>query len=330
MNELEGQAPANAVSIGAFGRRLLMILLSTAVLVVFSEKVYWYPQGFVFAELVLFYAPPAAACLWAIAAFRVRRPAPLLLVAILYAFLIEGVLTPVLYEGGLLDPIMPAYFAGWHGLLAFFGGWYLLRRWLIAGRWQPVLASSALVGLFWGTWSLTYWLPETFGDFTQPGRWPTVDFALYALYTTFFLAAGHWLLGRGGWEPAFRMGRIEKWLLGAVLTFFFFSLSFPGAPFGFLKLAALIAPIFLLLEVNRRRETSSDLFDALAGPIQARTLLALLPLPVLATAVYAAAAVIDPDPETLRLILELTPLLQGVLGLIALGWGVWGTVVGRG
>lgn len=109
-------------SLTGLAGRLLFVILSTATMVFFSEKAYWYPQGYALGELILFYAFPVYACFWAIAHFRVRRLPALILVAALYAFLVEGVITPVIYEAGLFDPIMPAYFIGWHGLLAVIFG----------------------------------------------------------------------------------------------------------------------------------------------------------------------------------------------------------------
>jgi hypothetical protein len=61
--------------------------LTTVILVFFSEKVYWYVQGYAYAELVLYYAFPVYACLWTIDHFRVRRLPALVLVAALYALL---------------------------------------------------------------------------------------------------------------------------------------------------------------------------------------------------------------------------------------------------
>ena len=145
-----------------FVKRLLFVLLVTAVLVFFSEKMYWYPTGYVLGELLLFYAVPVFLCLWTIDVFRVNSTATVMLVAALFAFLTEGVLTPVLYEGGLLDPILPAYFLGWHGVLSFLFGFYFVRKWLLAGHWWRLLFASGAVGLLWGSWSTTYWLLENF------------------------------------------------------------------------------------------------------------------------------------------------------------------------
>ena len=179
------------------GLRLLFVLLSTVVIVFFSEKAFWYPQGFVISELILFYAIPIYACFWSIEHFRVRRLSSLILVAALFAFLVEGVLTPVMFEAGLFDSVMPSYFIGWHGLLAVIFGYYLIRKWLLAGQWQNVVAGSVLFGLFWGFWSITYWLPESAVEWAKMAAdgeiasgntlWSLSEFGLYALVFTLSL-----------------------------------------------------------------------------------------------------------------------------------------------
>jgi hypothetical protein len=140
--------------------RFLFVLLTTAVLVFFSEKVFWYIQGYAIGELLLFYALPTSICLWALDHFRVHDLSGLILVGALFGFLVEGVLTPVIYESGLLDPIMPAYFTGWHGLLSMVLGWYWIRKMLIQHKtWKLILGSTG-IGLFWGFWSLTFRNPS--------------------------------------------------------------------------------------------------------------------------------------------------------------------------
>ena len=83
---------------------------------------------YAYGELVLYYGIPVTVCLWNIDLFHVQRLSGVVLVGALFGFLVEGVLTPLIYEVGLLDPVMPAYFIGWHGLLSLVFGWYLIRK----------------------------------------------------------------------------------------------------------------------------------------------------------------------------------------------------------
>jgi hypothetical protein len=316
------------------GLRLIFVALSTAVMVFFSEKAFWYLAGYALPELIFFYAFPVYACFWAIDHFRVRRLPAVILIAALYAFLVEGVLTPVLFEAGLLDPIMPAYFVGWHGLLSLTFGWYVMRKWLIHGRRRRLLLASALFGVFWGIWSITYWLPESGAELAQAAAaesmagaavWPISQFALYAFVFSGVLMVSHWLLGQGGWRSSFRMSKGEKWVIGLSLILFFATLSAPAAPLGFLKLGVLLGVLYLPLARNRRREKGGSLFAALAGGVQLTHTWPLLATPLAATAVYAAASVSQLPEETIRLLLELIPPLQSVLGGVIFLWAVAAT-----
>ena len=189
-------------------QRLLFVLLSSTVMVFFSEKTFWYVQGYAILELVLFYALPVAICMWIIELFQVQRFSGLVLIGGFFGFLVEGVLTPVVYEAGLLDPIMPAYFVGWHGMLSLVLGWYFIRKCLVERRWKRLLLTSSFFGIFWGLWSLPYRLPESILEFQAlaeagehyiPGIWPVFDYALYTTIFTCMLAISHWLLGKGIW-----------------------------------------------------------------------------------------------------------------------------------
>ena len=318
------------------GFRLLFVLLSTAIIVFFSEKAFWYPQGYVISELILFYAIPVYSCFWAIEHFRVRRLPALILIAALFAFLVEGVLTPVIFEAGLFDPVMPAYFIGWHGLISIIFGWYLIRKWLIRGQRQRLLAGSVLFGLFWGIWSITYWLPESAAEWAQmvaagetaSGNtlWTVSEFGLYAHLFTLMLVGGHWLLGQRLWQTVFKMSKGEKWLIALSLVGLFATLSVPGAPFGFAKLGFLLALIYFALAANRRREPEGAVFATLVGSVTLWQTLLLLTMPLTATAVYAWAQTSQLSEATIRILLEDIPLLQMFFGAVAFLWAWVATI----
>jgi hypothetical protein len=275
----------------------------------------------------LYYAFPVYACLWTIDHFRVRRPAALALVAALYAFLIEGVLTPVLYEGGLLDLTMPAYFVGWHGLLSFVFGWYALRKWLVQGQWGRILAMGFAFGLFWGLWSLTYWLPEAYEEWGVTSRWSIADFALYAFTFSATLVLSHGLLGRGVWLQEFKPGRVERWGVGLVLVALFVVTVLLVLPLAIFKLAALLGVLFLALRAERVREEEKSVLSELAGPVKALHLPALLSIPIAATGIYALAVFYAPPEEWIRaLLLESTPFFQALTGAGLFLWALLATL----
>ncbi|GMR09953.1 MAG: hypothetical protein BMS9Abin28_0774 [Anaerolineae bacterium] len=321
------------------GSRLVFVILSTTIMVFFSEKAYWYSQGFVLGELILFYAFPVYAILWAVERFRVRSMPALILVAALFAFLIEGVLTPVIYEAGLLDPVMPAYFIGWHGLLSVVFGWYLLRKWLVHAQWRRILAGSALFGLFWGIWSITFWLPENAAEWEQlveagevaPGGtlWTVPEFATYVFFFTLMLGTSHWLLGRGIWQTQFNLSKAEKWILTLVLVALFVTLVLPVLPLAIVKLAVMLAIIYLALRLNRSREAEGTLLTELGGSVRFLPLLGLLPMPALATAVYAIASNIQSSEDLIRTLQESIPPLQALVGAAVFLWALASTLRSR-
>lgn len=314
---------------GGFFGRITFVLLSTIVCVFFSEKMYWYPQGYAILEPILFYAVPVYTVIWAIAYFRVQSVAGIVLIASLYAFLIEGVLTPVLFEGGLLDPFLPAYFVGWHGVLAMLFGWFYVRKLLLAGAWRKLSVAAVCVGIFWGAWSTGYWLPEQSADWTHLAvngttldlQWPVWKFGLHACSFTLMLIAAHWGLEKVSYPSHFTPTRWEKWGVFILLGFFFATLSFPAAPLGIVKLALLSAVILLPLALCRQRQADSVLVQ-LQGKTNWSHLLTLLWMPVAAIFIYAFFSAWQPALETLRALNELITIGQWMLGAAIFLWAI--------
>ncbi len=312
--------------------RILFVLLSSAIMVFFSEKTFWYIQGYAIVALVLYYAVPVAACMWVIDFFQVQRLSGVVLVGGLFGFLVEGILTSIVYEGGLLDPVMPAYFVGWHGILSLVFGWYLIRKWLIDGHQKQLVLGSTFFGLFWGIWSLGYRLPESIQEFEAyvqageawlPGAWPVLDFAFFTLVFTGMLMTGHWLLGRGTWRRRFTLKNWEIGLLGFIMVFIYAFQVFPVVPFGFLKLAVLIALVVIPLSIQKKRQESYCILESLDGQIQFSQTLPLLAIPLVASLVYGLAAVFPPPEDLLRLIFQSIYILQMLVGG---GFFIWAWV----
>jgi len=319
-------------------RRLIFVLLTSTVLTIFSEKAYWYMQGYELVGLVLYYAVPAAACLWAVHFYRVRDHSGMVLIGALYAFLVEGILTPVIYEAGLLDPVMPAYFIGWHGLLGMFFGWYLLRFWLVKKRWQKLLSASFLFGLFWGLWSLTQWLPENIAEFealaragepVRPWKWSPQEFTLYALFFTLILMLVHWLLGRDCWKTTFQLSGPGKGILLLTLAGLFGLLVIPVQPLAVIKLIVLLGLVLLPLELQRRKQPRGSILVKLEGRIRLHETLPLLAMPAAASLVYWLAYILSPGKVIPELINESAPFIQALIGGAAYLWAAGKTLIPR-
>ncbi len=113
--------------------RLLFALLSTAVVVVFSEKMYWYVTGYDFAMLIVGYFLPTYAFLTIVDTFHIKRLAPLFLAAAVFGYLVEGVIVPIIYENGPLSWFSLSYTPlAWHAPLSILFGWYSAAA--VAGR----------------------------------------------------------------------------------------------------------------------------------------------------------------------------------------------------
>ena len=316
--------------------RIAFALLSAAVLLVFSEKLFWYVTGYGTLDLLAGYFFPAFVLLWVIDTFRVRRLAPLFLAAAVFGFVAEGMLTNTLYEGGPLAWFSASWTPlAWHAPLSVVFGWWWLRRELAAGRARRVAAGCAAVGVVWGLWALAWWLPENAADpallagGARLGRWLVADFALHAFTFTSLLALAHGLLGRGGWRPSFRPSRIEGALVAAGLLVFFATTVLPAYPWAPLRLAALVGVAAGGLYANRRREAPGSALEDLAGPVRPRHLLALAAMPAAATAVYAAAAALNPSPDLIRVVVAYGLVLgSAVLGWVAFLAALWRTVRG--
>jgi hypothetical protein len=306
--------------------RLLFVLCSAAVLVVWSEKAFWYVQGWGFAELVLVYALPTAATLWVVSRVRASGWRTAILAGGLFAFLLEGVITPVLYEDGPL-PMLPAYFAGWHGVGSVVVLWYGLRRFLLAGQIGRVALTSALCGLVFGTWSLSYWLPESAADpdLISEGfdvtRWPVDRFALYAVVFTSALAAAHLLLDRV-WQRQLAPSRFGMAIVALGLGIFAIPMliAVPWAP---LKLGALL----LLIRYGLRRLARSGgttLLEELDGRFPARRGWPLVLPPTTAIAAYATASQVEPGEEAIRAVTQSGITIgTGLVGATALATALW-------
>ncbi|MBP6786349.1 MAG: hypothetical protein KA170_02085 [Candidatus Promineofilum sp.] len=314
-------------------QRFAFALLLSAVAVVFSEKMYWYVTGYGLLDLLLGYFFPSYIVLWIIDAFRVRRLAPLFLAAAVFGFVAEGVLVGTIYEGGPMGLFSISYTPlAWHAPLTVLFGWWWLGRRLAAGSLRRLAAGCAAVGLFWGLWSLAWWLPENAADpallaqGARLGQWPPAEFALHALAFTGLLALAHWLLGRGGRMPSFRPGRLEAALVIGGLLFFYAGvvIAVPWAP---LKLLPLLALTLGALAANKRREPPGSLLAEPRGRARPAALAALFVMPAVAVGVYALAAAVALPAGAIYVItavgLVLGPaVLGGLAWLAALGWTI--------
>lgn len=303
-------------------RRLALVLLGGAIVGVSSERIFWYwtANPLAHIEIAAFYAIAVGATIWVISRYRVNNLASLVLAAPIFAYVVEGVITPVLYSGGPFVPFFPVWFTFWHGFFGIVGLWYFLHRWLIAGRWRPIALASAAMGLFWGLWSTTMLLPENLEDRELEGPVELLDqiaFTRYAFTFTAILAAAHWLWGRLRTPTEFVTSkwtnRIFVLLIGAVLVAYTVAI-----PWALPMFVAYVALQVWLLRRHAAVARGPGLLQQLEGPVKARHLLALAPMPVVAAVSYGIAWQLDPPFGLVRGFMFTTIGVQTLIALVVL------------
>lgn len=272
-------------------RRLLFVLIATVPAVFVSERVYWHADRSLGAqmELLAFYAVAMVAVLWLISRHRVSNVWSLLLVVPVFAYIVEGVIVPVLYTGGPLVPFFPALFTFWHGTFGVVLVLVMFRRWLLAGRWKPLLGSSTLIGSYWGMWALTAAVPDD--DPMTPGSGHEAmeilsagSFAVYVTVCTAALMAAHFTLS-SVWLTTFVPSTAARtvWFVAVGATIVGWTFVFPWAAPMFAAYAGL--QLWALRRLPEHDEPT--LLEQLAGRFPWHRLWPLVSIPATASISYA-------------------------------------------
>ncbi|MEM9606628.1 MAG: hypothetical protein AAGA99_04340 [Actinomycetota bacterium] len=313
-------------------RRLAFVLVSATIMAIVSERMYWYwdPGPADMAVVVGYYAVAVGTTLWTIDPFRVRSTPAMVMVAVIYGMIVEGILTPVAYSGGPL-PIFPAYFTGWHGLLGVVVVWWLLHRWLLDGRRRSIALASGALGVLWGVWAFTSVLPENVQDPELIEHSGTLEllgpgaFTLYAFGYTALLALAHWLWGRLGPVDSFRPSRPVRWLAVAAMAAMLIAYTV-GLPWAAPMFAVFVGGAVWFLRREAARHDEPSVLADLVGPVRARHLPAMLPLPVLASAIYAASWWLEPEEAVVRLVMWVVIAATTLVGGGAVAWAAGRTL----
>jgi hypothetical protein len=310
-------------SIGAGLHRSAFVFVVAVIAAVGSERMFWYWSTGLDSHLFVsaFYALPAGVTLWAIARHRVSGWWSLWLATPLFSLVTEGIITPVTYSGGPLVPIFPAWFALWHGVLAFGVLVVGVRHLLLARRTALVGVVAALVGVFWGLWSTTLWLPENvedpelIADHSGPLQiLDPADFTRYAVVFTAVVMVCHLALGRL-WPTSFEPTKTTVRLWGACLVLIAggWSVAVPWALPMFLAYAVL-----QLWGLRRHHRVAQEptLLARLAGPTPLRPLLALAVMAPAAAGTYALLWELGFSEDAARVLMWSTIAVQTIAGLV--------------
>ena len=317
---MQDESPRVSRVVGGL-HRLAFVFVVAMIAAVASERMFWFWSPGLAEHLAVsaFYALAAGVLLWAVARHRVDSWWSLMLALPLFSLVVEGVITPVVYSGGPLVPVFPAWFAFWHGVLAAGLLVFGVRWMLVTDRRRLVTLTSVGLGGFWAVWSSTLWLPENLEDpeliEAEGGPLHVLDpgeFTLYAALFTGVVIVGHMILTRI-WPTSFEPSATTVRVVG-VLVFAWAAMWTVAVPWA---LPMFVAYWWLQRWGLRRHErvaTEPTLLARLAGPVAPLAYLSLAPMAVVAAGTYAALWELDPSPDGLRTIMWSTIAIQGMAG----------------
>lgn len=313
----------NASALKRTAAGLVFVLLSALIMTTASERVYWYLGGATvdaFLAMAVFYAIPTLALLWAVGSGPSSRLHQLVLGGAIFGFVVEGVITPVIYEDGPL-PLLAALFVGWHGLVSVVSFWYFARKWLLERRRRALAIGSAVLGFYWGVWSIVYVLPEAFDEFDEvyPVMDPT-DFAGYALIVGVVFASAHFVIGFV-WPDEFRPGKWGRRGIVALLFGYASLAVLPVVPWAPAKFALLVGGALWLL--RKSREANADgpsVIAVLAGRVRLGDVAVFMIAPVVAALAYWVVWSIELSDGAVQGVFATFSGLQVLAGLVAFAW----------
>ncbi len=315
-------------------RHLLFVYVIAWITVIGSERIFWYWQTDPLAHVegAVWYSICTAALIAVLRRFEVHSMWGLVLALPIYGYVTEGVLTPVLYEGGP-TPVFPLFFTGWHGLFAVGVLLVAVRRLAIDGRTRALTALSVGIGVFFGTWSITSLLdgnrndPELIADGGPLTVLDPAAFTAYAAMVVGFLLAGHGVLDRAWPADTSRLlVRAERpimvvALLAAALWTF-------AAPWALPMFVGVCWLQFRLLRRHRHARPVAaggpqpTLLDSMAGPVRWTSLLPLAAAFPAAALSYWAWWALAPSQAVLGAVYFGTVAVQtvGAGVLLVLAW----------
>ncbi len=306
-----------------FLNRWKFLILSTLIMIFFSEKMYWYIQGYSLLILVLFYIVGVYIIVRLIEIFKVSNFWPFVLIAITYPLYIEGFFTGIIVAD-ITFITMLSYFIGWHTLLSVILGWYFHRKWLIKKEYKKILLSSIFLGIFWGVWSIVYWTARQiadpdFQDGFKVGQWPVEEFLMLTIVFSVLYMGSHYLLGRKKiWQEEFKASKIEDIIIALIILFF---LLIQIISYSYLVVIILghSAVIVLTLLYYKKRKTSNEktILQQLAGKVELKGIIIFSIIPILASGVYGLLTHIRPSDEFIdSVIYDGIVAIQVILGFI--------------
>jgi hypothetical protein len=269
-----------------FLKRIGLSLLLGIIFIYFSELMFWAtpihpesPLSYGILLTWLFYSLGAYIFLFLVSFFNVRTIWALFITGALYGWFIEGIVVQTTFEALPLS----ISFTGlaWHDLITVLCGWYLIRKTLQDNQIWKLIAVSIGIGLFFGIWSITWWVEEEVAVITS-----LRDFALYVGVSSLITIASYFLYDLIPLTD-FKLTLVEKIFVGIGLSvwYIFIVISLPLA----LILIPLIAISILALWWNKKKEQEEDLIHVLNEKVPFYRYFILLLIPAISIGFYALA-----------------------------------------
>jgi hypothetical protein len=310
-------------------RRLTFLYLVALVMTVGSERMFWFwaPGIGTHLEVAAWYTAAAAAGVALIRRFRVHSWWSLMLVAPVVAYVVEGAITPMLYTGGPFIPFFPAWFTAWHGVGAFAVLVLVIRKLLLAESRVALTGLSIGLGLFWGAWSTTLWLPEALTNpdlLEEQGTLHVLDpseFAFFVARFTAVLVIGHALLGRVWPTTAAPVGRLTRGeRLVTAIVLLGVTIWTVTAPWAVPMFVVYAGVQILALRRHRARSDAEtrDLIEQLAGRVRLRALAPLTLIAPCAAITYTTLWKLEPTEATLEFLMYSVIGVQTLVGAVVI------------
>jgi hypothetical protein len=302
------------------GQRWAMVIGATLVLWGVSERIFWslirpddMESPFFFVFSLVPYLVATYCVFLVLQYFRVNSVAGVLLGGAIFGWITEGIVAMTTFGGaGMPFPISLSWTGlSWHMLISV-GLFLWLHRKLMAKSFARALLFSVGAGLFWGFWSMTWFLetPPLLNDMGQ--------FIVHAFGVTVLMIIGHILMNRQG--HSFNAPKIEQGIMLAIVALYFCVVTVPTVTVFAAIIPLLALVLYIPLRRSRARNAEVSVITTITQKVPMANILTLLVMPLIATVMYGF--MLDNSsvvfPFNIGLLLVTTPL-----GFIVLGWALW-------
>ena len=297
-------------------KNIVQVVSTGYIFVYFSEHVFWArvrPDdslgGWLGAWIA--YSLMAFIFLGLVSYFRVKNIWALYLAGAAFGWVDEGIVVQTAYE---MLPLSISFTGlAWHALITVWVGWYAVRKSLVSADAWSTLKLAAILGFFYGLWSISWWIEPP----PDGGVSPIPQFAIYSFTTTGFVILSYWLANWSSSEQ-FVPNRWAVVLIAGITVLYFCFITIPAAPVSVVILPILLGLVYWALAKNRSAEEQGSLLNLLSGPISIWKYISLFALPLVALLVYTLAMALDLAWATNLLLYVITTPLGFILFGISL------------